>query len=982
MTSNTDTSHNNQVQQNRQLRLFISSTFADMNVERDALTRIFPQINELCNRRGVEFIPLDLRWGITEEDSREGRVIDACLSEIDEARPFFIGIIGNRYGWTPSVEDIGKSYNSLSEKYPWINDAINNHMSITEMEMQYAVLMLNEENSMNAAFYIRSENMEVDSSFKEKKGSEGEDKLKKLKEKISSQDKFKVSRYDSAEDLAERALLDVEEFIDRTFPKVKLSSFEIEKINQENILAVRSRSLMPLTRYDDVIKEWMAGKNKRNLLITGKRGRGKSYLLASIISILKKERKKVVYADFSEFDKIDDACDFILRECLEILGVRSHEKSVSKRLYNNKLKFLLVLPWSIIRLTFSLIITVFRLAFGNQKKAIEKHRNVWNSVIKSTRSDYLTINYIKDNYNDMVKALAKRPDIELYLALDNLDGLTDEEIYILDLFGMTKQVRTIYTSCKDSKAQIYLQNLDNVHSMKMENLNAAQAREYVRNYLSRYGKSLDSKGVQCNRLLKSGIAGVVQLLTYTLNLMVRFGSYEEIDSYITELSAVKNERELYEILIKNMMNQFTKEDDIYIFKRLLITLISVDKGLSESEILDIIKPKPIQWSLMRPYIYSICKKRGKLIRIGSTICKMVIRQMFKNELSEVDDKIAEYFENMLSGAIVHEDLLGKDEIDKCLDKYSDDARILSRQVSVLPELYYRTGNLKHLYNWITYIHADSRLSKSQRMTYWYILYKKGYRMSNIEDIDIPPYVKNFGKYARNERVEAVYGGKTQWVKSDKKNRDELYNRWSTVASFYNIPEDMSWIASKAKDSSSISKEDKKHMMIVNKYQTLFIDKKYDEIISESKNDQLSGSLKVIIDMFVIYAYENKGDISTALAISRNDINEIINNGRTSEKTLTHNIIQYAVLASKAGSEEDCNLALELLEIQKKIILTQGYESVEAMNLLHALSLIHLRKKDYENSMKWAESLHKSLSRLNQSTKLADDIIEQAKKLNK
>ena len=214
---------------------------------------------------------------------------------------------------------------------------------------------------------------------------------------------------------------------------------------------------------------------------------------------------------------------------------------------------MLVLLWSIIRLTFSLIITVFRLAFGNQKKAIEKHRNVWHSVIKSTRSDDLTINYIKDNYNDMVKALAKRPDIELYLALDNLDGLTDEEIYILDLFGMTKQVRTIYTSCKDSKAQIYLQNLDNIHSMKMENLNAAQAREYVRNYLSRYGKSLDSKGVQCNRLLKSGIAGVVQLLTYTLNLMVRFGSYEEIDSYITELSAVKNERELYEILIKNMI---------------------------------------------------------------------------------------------------------------------------------------------------------------------------------------------------------------------------------------------------------------------------------------------------------------------------------------------------------------------------------------------------------------------------------------------
>ena len=49
----------------RQLRVFISSTFADMNAERDALTLIFPQIKALCKERGVEFVPIDLRWGIT-----------------------------------------------------------------------------------------------------------------------------------------------------------------------------------------------------------------------------------------------------------------------------------------------------------------------------------------------------------------------------------------------------------------------------------------------------------------------------------------------------------------------------------------------------------------------------------------------------------------------------------------------------------------------------------------------------------------------------------------------------------------------------------------------------------------------------------------------------------------------------------------------------------------------------------------------------
>ena len=42
--SGNHTSHQDTwAQRHRQLRLFISSTFIDMNAERDALTRIFPQ---------------------------------------------------------------------------------------------------------------------------------------------------------------------------------------------------------------------------------------------------------------------------------------------------------------------------------------------------------------------------------------------------------------------------------------------------------------------------------------------------------------------------------------------------------------------------------------------------------------------------------------------------------------------------------------------------------------------------------------------------------------------------------------------------------------------------------------------------------------------------------------------------------------------------------------------------------------------------
>ncbi|WP_081800221.1 DUF4062 domain-containing protein [Bacteroides faecichinchillae] len=84
----------------RRIKLFLSSTFCDMNTERDYLvTYIFPRIHQYCATRFLEFIPIDLRWGIPEEESRNGLVLTTCLEEVDNSRPFFIGLLGSRYGW-------------------------------------------------------------------------------------------------------------------------------------------------------------------------------------------------------------------------------------------------------------------------------------------------------------------------------------------------------------------------------------------------------------------------------------------------------------------------------------------------------------------------------------------------------------------------------------------------------------------------------------------------------------------------------------------------------------------------------------------------------------------------------------------------------------------------------------------------------------------------------------------------------------------
>ena len=69
-----------------------------MQDERNYLVQyIFPQIDEYCRLRSLEFIPIDLRWGITEEESRNAAVLSACLEEVDNSRPYFIAILGDRY---------------------------------------------------------------------------------------------------------------------------------------------------------------------------------------------------------------------------------------------------------------------------------------------------------------------------------------------------------------------------------------------------------------------------------------------------------------------------------------------------------------------------------------------------------------------------------------------------------------------------------------------------------------------------------------------------------------------------------------------------------------------------------------------------------------------------------------------------------------------------------------------------------------------
>ena len=72
----------------RTIRVFVSSTFADMQQERDELVKhVFPKLRALCETRGVVWGEVDLRWGITDEQRDEGLVCRSVCRRYASADP-------------------------------------------------------------------------------------------------------------------------------------------------------------------------------------------------------------------------------------------------------------------------------------------------------------------------------------------------------------------------------------------------------------------------------------------------------------------------------------------------------------------------------------------------------------------------------------------------------------------------------------------------------------------------------------------------------------------------------------------------------------------------------------------------------------------------------------------------------------------------------------------------------------------------------
>ncbi len=257
-----------------ELRVFISSTFRDLQEEREHLVKkIFPEIRALCRHRGVAFTDIDLRWGITEEEAEREGIIRICLDEIDRCRPYFIGILGERYGWVPPASSI----QTIGDGFPNIAASLEDGTSITEMEMIYGVLA-NPTMAGRAFFYMR------DPSATPHGSAETEDsaihRLRRLKDRIRASGFPVRENFTSPAQLGEWLERDIRAVLDAEYPESSVPDpLELNRRRHSAFARSRTSAYVSIDEHLRTFETWRV-QGSKPLVVRGDSGLGKSSLVA------------------------------------------------------------------------------------------------------------------------------------------------------------------------------------------------------------------------------------------------------------------------------------------------------------------------------------------------------------------------------------------------------------------------------------------------------------------------------------------------------------------------------------------------------------------------------------------------------------------------------------------------------------------------------------------------------------------------------
>lgn len=566
----------------RVVRVFISSTFRDMHAERDELLLfVFPELRKKCRERQVEFVEVDLRWGITEEETKQGKVLPIIMKEIEHSKPYFIGLLGERYGWVPD-----KVSQELIEREPWLKEHIGKTgKSVTELEILHGVIN-NPDMAKHAFFYfrdpayIKSIPADKQEDFATE-GTEDTEKLRKLKEKIRKSGMPVIENYPNPKKLGELVLEDLWTVIDEKFPlKDVPTALERERMDHEAFAAARQKVYIGREIYFKRLDEHVASANPP-MVILGESGSGKSALIANWI----KKHKEEYPDDFMVTHFIGgtaDSADYvkILRRIMEEIrdryepkkketeeGIRSFGKEKEDEIPTDPKKVVEVFPQWL-------------------AKASARGKCIFVLDALNQLED-------KDNAPDLGWLPGFFPE-NIRVILSTLTVKTGKGFTAEDAEGAEKQAEEerglTAKNTEGAKEQVWRRSWEALKRrgwqvLNIELLTEGERRVLVEKYLARFSRKLSEKNM--NTIVAAQQTSNPLYLKALLDELLVFGIHEELGKKIDYYLKAETVDDLYEKVLERLEEDYEQERDGLVSEAMSLIWAS-RRGLSETELLELL----------------------------------------------------------------------------------------------------------------------------------------------------------------------------------------------------------------------------------------------------------------------------------------------------------------------------------------------------------------------------------------------------------
>ena len=548
--------------QQRVVRVFISSTFRDMHAERDELVKyIFPELRKKCRERQVEFVAVDLRWGIPDEKRSE--ILPICLKEIDRCLPhdpYFVGILGERYG------SLSETINEdMAKDLPWLGE--DKEHSITALEIIHGVLKRPEMKS-HAFFYFRDP-AHIESIPPEKRKDFTEEdpkraeKLKGLKEKIRQSGQTVRENYPNPKKLGELVLKDLWNVIDEKFPIEGVpTALERERMDHEAFAVARQKVYIGREAYFKRLNDHIASAGPP-LVVLGESGAGKSALIANWAKEYQKKHPK----DFMVFHYIGgtaDSADYvkILRRIMEEIKTRydPKEKEVVKER--------------------SLSISSKEDEIPTDSEKVVEVFPQWLAKAAARGRFILVLDALnqledKDNAPDL-KWLPEYFPENIRVILSTLPEEKERDFTAEGAEGAKEQVwRRPHVALKRRGWQ----------TIKVELLKPEERRTLIEEYLARFARRLSQKDTDTIIAAKQ-TANPLYLKALLDELRV-YGDHETLDKRINHYLAAQTVDDLYEKVLERLEKDYGRDREGLVCEVMSFIWAS-RRGLSETELLELL----------------------------------------------------------------------------------------------------------------------------------------------------------------------------------------------------------------------------------------------------------------------------------------------------------------------------------------------------------------------------------------------------------